>query len=304
LYLKPAELTYRDTVELGIGESKKVILFIDKFWTLLHWSDIEVQTGVLRNNKLEPLPENLSIGQPQSSRVISPQGRNQRTVLPISASNEILPGNYIVHIQLEAPFFGKIGRIPLNIVIHESSDDIIDTPEGPVYRSNKNEQNKQVFQPVDEKTIKLGNKQLPFTYRDSIEMTMGGYKGIIMRLGTTDLDLEEAHYEFTIVSLEDGQAVPFSDRFEIENTNVHETSNPEWIESVLTIKHLLSQSAQSFNLAIMVEAEEIGLIGHAPLTLSVIESPDDIVVIPSGETYRSSKQVQQKTVLIPSFRGP
>lgn len=299
LHIKPAEVKYRDTVELGIGETKKVILFIDKFWTLLHWSDIEVRAGIFENNKLEPLSDLISIGKISSSRAIGPGGRNQRIIIPLSVSSEILPGNYLIHLQLEAPLFGIIGRIPLTIAISESADDVIYTPDGPVYRGNNGPPSEQAFLPVNKKTIEFGDRQLPFTYRDPIEMTMGSYKGIIVSLDTTGSDSEKAHYKFSVVGFENSQAVSLPDNLEIKSISFDNAITSGRIKSVFTIKHLFSRSAQTLELAIKIEEEENGLTAYVPFTISVIESPDDTVITPGGETYRSSGQVEQVSVPIP-----
>jgi hypothetical protein len=65
--------------------------------------------------------------------------------------------------------------------------------------------------------------------------------------------------------------------------------------------------AEEFNLGVQLEAEGMGVIGLAPLTISVAEAADDILFPPGGVAYRANVHgpgeepwppVEEKTVVL------
>jgi len=293
LHLKPAEMTYLNTVELSVGETKKIILFFNKAKTLLHWSDVIIHADIDVNDETTSFPENLITIQSNSSRAIGPQDKNQKTVLTISASNEITPGEYDVILRLSGAFFGDIAQVPLKLVISESYDDVIDTPDGFSYRSELQGQDYQV---IGEKTVYLGDKQLPFTYRDSIDMRICGYKEIIIK---TVPEKDNTYFKYSIIPVDDKQAESFASDFDIcTRAYNNQSKSGSILLSVLSIKHIYSQIAKSYECAVKIETED-EIVGYAPLDICVYESPDDIVITPAGEMYRENDHLHQVSITIP-----
>jgi len=203
------------------------------------------------------------------------------------------------------------------VTIEKSGDDVIDTPDGPVYRVNANLPGERPWEPVKEKTVLVGAQRIPLTYRDTADMESGSYKGILLNFNTAGTDLENKHITYTLGTLEDNQLKPLPQDMQVAEIKPY--PNQKSSVSVITMKlRSMTWGGYTLKLGIQVEADGVGVIGLIPITVNVVASADDLFGTPAGVyAYRASiggpggkvrpdgtpwPPIEEKTVLIPNIK--
>ena len=307
LYINPVKLTYRDSIEMGIGESKVLIFNISKSNTLLRYTDIRIS--------LDSLPQSLKITDissfipglrsPFSSILL---GENQKTIATLNASTIIEPGTYTFYARLRTPWTGSLGQIPIIVIIKEAADDIVETSDGPVYRANL--PGGIQWDPVKETTVLLGTQKIPLTYRDTIEMNSYGYKGILFKMNTTGTELEGKKITYILGDWDNNQHPSFAELMKVDAIKTYNSlpGKPSVTAIMLSLSGMWNHP---INLGVQVEVEGLGIIGRVPFTINCQELSDDIIYVPGGggPEYISSIQggglslppVEQKTMSVPKW---
>jgi hypothetical protein len=308
---EPATLTYRDRLEMGIGACKGIIYRLSKGDSWLENREVVYTLGILEGDEFKPLPESIEFLGTGNFSLLSDieMAKFQGTIMGVGTSPNILPGEYELSIQLEAKRIGVIAHVPLTINIREAADDIVYTPGGPAYRAQVHGPDMEEWPPVEEQTVTLGTQGVQLDYRDFVEMETGQCKGILFTLHTAGTELENKKINYTVGLLEEGAFKPLPEPLEIVemwtyDSPPHQTSPV----TVILIDTCGMDSTYEFNLGVQLEAEGIGVIGRVPLTISVMETADDIIGVPAGDAvYRSRVHgpgekpwppVEEKTVVL------
>ncbi len=286
-----ARLSYRDYLEMGIGGCKGVIFKLHKSDSRLENREVVYTLGILEDGEFKPLPESIELVGMGNYSLLSDveMARFQGTIIRVKTSPAILPGEYELSVQLEAKRIGVIDRVPLTISVRASADDIVETPDGPAYRTRVSSQGEEPWPPVEEQTVTLGVQGVQLDYRDFVEMKTGECKGILFTLHTSGTELENKNINYTVGMIEDNALKPLPEPLEIVEMWTYDSlphlSSPV---TVILIGTCGMNYPDEFNLGVQLEAEGIGVIGRVPLTISVIAMADDIIGTPAGDAvYRS-----------------
>jgi hypothetical protein len=132
---KDVRLSYRDYIETGIGGMKTVIFVIHKADTRLEGKNVTYTLGIMENDTFRPLPETITVKESYTYSVPS-SDKIQKDYITIVTSPEIIPGDYILYVQVMQDNKKVIGYAPLIVRVLEAWDDIILTENGPEYRVN------------------------------------------------------------------------------------------------------------------------------------------------------------------------
>ncbi len=129
------------------------------------------------------------------------------------------------------------------------------------------------------------------TYRDHLEMGIGGCEGIIFRLHKDDSWLENREVAYTLGIWENGELKPLPESIELLGTgNFSLLSDVEMAKfqgTIISIKTSPNILPGEYELSVQLEAKRLGVIAHVPLTINVVASADDIVETPGGPVYRA-----------------
>jgi hypothetical protein len=293
------KLTYRDSIEMGIGETKTLIFSINKSSTLLRYADIHVSLDSLPQSFIITNIFSMNPGPSRSSLSSIFDGENQKTIATINASTTIEPGTYKFYARLSTPWTGNLGKMPITVIITEAADDIVNTSDGPVYRANLPGETR--WEPVKEATVLLGAQKIPLTYRDTIDMNSYGYKGILFEMNTAGTELEGKKITYTLGDWDNNQHPGFAEL--MKAGIIQSFDNLSDKQSISAIMLRLSRWESPINLGVQVEVEGLGIIGRVPLTINCHESSDDFTLAPGGggPMYLSGGQVEQKTVSVPQW---
>jgi hypothetical protein len=291
--LKPMQIVYRDSVEMGIGDSKTVIIKVLKLGTIFEFAHIDYGIKVLNGDDTELTPNYLSVIDTGSSSIIG--SHNQIDYIEVSSSPEALPGDYHLYVQIKVLGIG-MAKLPINVSIKEADDDVVDTPSGPAYRANTNPLGENAWASVQEQTVLLGPEHIHLIYRDTLNVPIGGYKTIILTLKTAGASFMGKDIIYTLGALENGQMIPLPDAIGIKYMRLYTNVNSAASVTVMGLSISSKwQGAEVFNLGLKAEAEGVSEIGIVPLTVNVIESPDDTIFIPAGIlVYRAQIQTHGK----------
>jgi len=164
---------------------------------------------------------------------------------------------------------------------------------------------------LEEKTIEVGSGA-KLSYKDYVEMEVGGLKGIIFTLDTEDTELSGKEIDYTLLMKKDDSLVPTTDVFDVVQHWTHHDPNSEKASiTVLKIRAITGATSfkgKQYELWVQLSAEGVGIIDQVPLVVNVIKSSDDIIPAPGmGPTYRGNIQgpggenmssVEQASVLI------
>ena len=299
LYVDPVKLTYRDSIDMGIGETKTLIFSLNKSSTLLRYADIHVSLDSLPQSFIITNIFSMNPGPPRSSLSSILYGENEKTIATLNASTTIEPGTYKFFARLSTPWTGNLGKMPITVTITEAADDIVDTSDGPVYRANLPGETR--WEPVKETTVLLGAQKIPLTYRDTIEMNSYGYKGILFEMNNAGTELEGKKITYTLGDWDNNQHPGFA---ELKKAGIIQSfDNLSDKQSISTIMLRLSGWNSPINLGVQVEVEGLGIIGRVPLTVNCHETSDDVMFAPGGggPMYLYGGQVEQKTVSVPQW---
>jgi hypothetical protein len=302
LYVDPMKLTYRDSIEMGIGETKTLIFSINKSSTLLRYADIHVSLDSLPQSFIITNIFSMNPGPSRSSLSSILNGENQKTIATINASTTIEPGTYKFYARLSTPWTGNLGKMPITVIITEAADDIVNTSDGPVYRANLPGETR--WEPVKETTVLLGAQKIPLTYRDTIDMNSYGYKGILFEMNTAGTELEGKKITYTLGDWDNNQHPGFAELMKVGTTqSLQSFDNLPGKQPISAIMLRLSGWNGPLNLGVQVEVEGLGIIGRLPLTVNCHESSDDFTLAPGGggPMYLSGGQVEQKTASVPRW---
>jgi len=299
LYVDPVKLTYRDSIDMGIGETKTLIFSLNKSSTLLCYADIHISLDSLPQSFIITNIFSMNPGPPRSSLSSILYGENEKTIATLNASTTIEPGTYKFYARLSTPWTGNLGKMPITVTITEAADDIVDTSTGPVYRANLPGETR--WDPVKEPTVLLGAQKIPLTYRDTIDMNSSGYKGILFELNTAGTELEGKKITYTLGDWDNNQDPGFAELMKV--VAIKSFDNLPGEKSFTAIMLRLFGWNRPINLGVQVEAEGLGIIGRVPLTVYCHESSDDVMFAPGGggPMYLSGGQVEQKTVSVPRW---
>ena len=299
LYVDPVKLTYRDSIDMGIGETKTLIFSLNKSSTLLCYADIHISLDSLPQSFIITNIFSMNPGPPRSSLSSILYGENEKTIATLNASTTIEPGTYKFYARLSTPWTGNLGTMPITVIITEAADDIVNTSDGPVYRANLPGETR--WEPVKETTVLLGAQKIPLTYRDTIEMNSYGYKGILFEMNTAGTDLEGKKITYALGDWDNNQHPGFAELMKVGTTQSFD--NLPGKQSISAIMLRLSGWNSPINLGVQVEVEGLGIIGRVPLTVNCHESSDDVMFAPGGggPMYLSGGQVEQKTVSVPRW---
>ena len=299
LYVDPVKLTYRDSIDMGIGETKTLIFSLNKSSTLLRYADIHISLDSLPQSFIITNIFSMNPGPPRSRLSSILYGENEKTITTINASTTIEPGTYKFYARLSTPWTGNLGKMPITVTITEAADDIVNTSDGPVYRANLPGETR--WEPVKEATVLLGAQKIPLTYRDTIDMNSSGYKGILFELNTAGTELEGKKITYTLGDWDNNQDPGFAELMKV--VAIKSFDNLPGEKSFTAIMLRLFGWNRPINLGVQVEAEGLGIIGRVPLTVNCHESSDDVMFAPGGggPMYLSGGQVEQKTVSVPQW---
>ena len=299
LYVDPVKLTYRDSIDMGIGETKTLIFSLNKSSTLLRYADIYISLDSLPQSFIITNIFSMNPGPSRSSLSSKFDGENQKTIATINASTTIEPGTYKFYARLSTPWTGNLGTMPITVIITEAADDIVNTSDGPVYRANLPGETR--WEPVKEATVLLGAQKIPLTYRDTIDMNSYGYKGILFEMNTAGTELEGKKITYTLGDWDNNQHPGFAEL--MKAGIIQSFDNLSDKQSISAIMLRLSRWESPINLGVQVEAAGLGIIGRVPLTINCHESSDDFTFAPGGggPMYLSGGQVEQKTVAVPKW---
>jgi hypothetical protein len=289
---EPATLTYRDHLEMGIGECKEFLIKLSKSDSWLENREVVYTLGILEGDELKPLPESIEVGMSNYANLGDDKmARFQGTIMGIKTYPDIWPGEYELGIQLEAKRSGVTARVPLTINIREAADDIVYTPGGPTYRARVSGPGEETWPPVEEQKVTLGTQGVQLVYRDFVEMETGQCKGILFTIHTAGTGLENKKVNYTVGLLEEGVFKPLPEE-PLEIVEMWTYDSPPHQSSPVTVILIGTDCRMSqpeeFNLGVQLEAEGIVVIGLVPLTISVIETADDIFPTPGGVAYRAN----------------
>ncbi len=267
LFIKPVQLTYRDNATMGAGEGRVFIFNFDKQATVLRYSQINFIPG--------DVPDGLQISGFSTSSPHLPRpfifdlldGYRQQTLFTLNASPDIKPGTYQFHFHLRTPLTGDLGEVPVNVVIQEQPDDVIVTGNGPVYRADLPGETR--WPPVKETTVLVGDQKVPLTYRSGIDMRNLGYKTVLLSLSTNGTALAGKKITFSVSNTRDFTA----------DLKSYDMQSPYLTEAALAVRSRFP-GISSAELDIQIQAEGIGVIDSVPLTISTVQSPDDVIVSP------------------------
>jgi hypothetical protein len=299
LYIDPVKLTYRDSIDMGIGETKTLIFNLNKSSTLLRYADIHISLDSQPQSFMITNIFSMNPGPPRSRLSSILYGENEKTVATLNASTTIEPGTYKFFARLSTPWTGNLGKMPITVTITEAADDIVDTSDGPVYRANLPGETR--WEPVKETTVLLGAQKISLTYRDTIEMNSYGYKGILFEMNNAGTELEGKKITDTLGDWDNNQHPGFA---ELKKAGIIQSfDNLSDKQSISTIMLRLSGWNSPINLGVQVEVEGLGIIGRVPLTVNCHESSDDFTLAPGGggPMYLYGGQVEQKTVSAPQW---
>jgi len=289
----PATLTYRDYVEMGVGECKGILFKLHKSDSWLENREVVYTLGMLEDDELKPLSESIEVGM---SNYANPgddkMAKFQGTIIGVKTSPNISPDKYELRI-------GVIAHVPLTINIREAADDIVDTPGGPTYRARVSGQGEELWPPVEEQTVALGVQGVQLDYRDFVEMETGQCKGILFTLHTAGTELENKKVNYTVGVIEGDTLAPLPEE-PLEIVEMWTYDSPPHQTSPVTVILIGTDCRMSqpeeFNLGVQLEAEGIGVIGLVPLKINVIETADDIPAIPGGVAYRANVHLSERPV--------
>ena len=299
LYVDPIKLTYRDSIDMGIGGTKTLIFSLNKSSTLLCYADIHISLDSLPQSFIITNIFSMNPGPPRSRLSSILNGENQKTIATINASTTIEPGTYKFYARLSTPWNGNLGTMPITVIITEAADDIVNTSDGPVYRANLPGETR--WEPVKEATVLLGAQKIPLTYRDTIDMNSYGYKGILFEMNTAGTELEGKKITYTLGDWDNNQHPGFAEL--MKAGIIQSFDNLSDKQSISAIMLRLSRWESPINLGVQVEAAGLGIIGRVPLTINCHEFSDDVMFAPGGggPMYLSGGQVEQKTVSVPRW---
>jgi hypothetical protein len=302
LYVDPMKLTYRDSIEMGIGETKTLIFSLNKSSTLLRYADIHVSLDSLPQSFIITNIFSMNPGPPRSSLSSILDGENQKTMATLNASTTIEPGTYKFYARLSTSWTGNLETMPITVTITEAADDIVNTSDGPVYRANLPGETR--WDPVKETTVLLGAQKIPLTYRNTIDMNSYGYKGILFEMNTAGTELEGKKITYTLGDWDNNQHPGFAELMKVGTTqSLQSFDNFPGKQSISASVLRLSMWNSPINLGVQVEIEGLGIIGRLPLTINCHEPSDDVMFAPGGggPMYLSGGQVEQKTVSVPKW---
>ena len=299
LYVDPVKLTYRDSIDMGIGETKTLIFSLNKSSTLLCYADIHISLDSLPQSFIITNIFSMNPGPSRSSLSSILNGENQKTIATLNASTTIEPGTYKFYARLSTPWTGNLETMPITVTIKAAADDIVETPDGPVYRANLPGETR--WEPVKEATVLLGAQKIPLTYRDTIDMNSYGYKGILFEMNTAGTELEGKKITYTLGDWDNNQHPGFAEL--MKAGIIQSFDNLSDKQSISAIMLRLSRWESPINLGVQVEAAGLGIIGRVPLTINCHESSDDFTFAPGGggPMYLYGGQVEQKTVAVPKW---
>ncbi len=178
---KPIEVNYQDVMQMHIGGTKINIFRIDKFGSMLTYAHADIVFDSAGDKA------GMATALLQASVIDNPPRYNppvQYVDVEIDSSPDISPGEYQIdgHFQVHGI---NIASIPITVNIEKSGDDIVQTSLGPAYRANAHLPGEQVWPPVTEKTVLVGTQKIPVTYRESLDMGFGEYKGLLIMANTS-----------------------------------------------------------------------------------------------------------------------
>ena len=299
LCIDPVKLTYRDSIDMGIGETKTLIFSLNKSSTLLRYADIHISLDSLPQSFMITNIFSMNPGPPRSPLSSILYGENEKTVATLNSSTTIEPGTYKFYARLSTPWTGNLGKMPITVTITEAADDIVDTSDGPVYRANLPGETR--WEPVKETMVLLGAQKISLTYRGTIDMNSYGYKGILFEMNTAGTELAGKKIIYTLGDWDNYQHPGFAEL--MKAGIIQSFDNLSDKQSISPIMLRLSRWNSPLNLGVQVEAEGLGIIGRVPLTINCHESSDDVMYAPGGggPMYLSGGQVEQKTVSIPKW---
>jgi hypothetical protein len=299
LFVDPVKLTYRDSIDMGIGETKTLIFSLNKSSTLLRYADIHISLDSLPQSLIITNIFSMNPGPPRSRLSSILYGENEKTIATLNASTTIEPGTCKFYARLSTPWTGNLGTMPITVTITEAADDIVETSDGPVYRANLPGEIR--WDPVKETTVLLGAQKIPLTYRDTIDMNSSGYKGIFFELNTAGTELEGKKITYTLGDWDNNQDPGFAELMKVDAIKSFDNLPGE--QSFTAIMLRLFGWNPPINLGVQVEAEGFGIIGRVPLIINCHESSDDVMFAPGGggPMYLSGGQVEQKTVAVPQW---
>lgn len=275
--IKPIQVTYRDSIDMNIGGSKTVLFKIEKLGTIFSFIHANFSFGVFRDGKLQALPDYLGVKETGSSPVLPPSGKDQITYIEISTSPNISPGQYLIYAQLRIAGI-RLGRLPITVTIKESEDDIVNTSKGPIYRGNLPDNSQ--WEPVKEKTAELGALPVFLTYRDTVNMTAGDYKVVLLNFNSTDARLDVKNFSYQVGVLGNGNLGLLPSVLQIENIELENQTGAQ--VSAITFKLANTWSEVTLHLGIQITVEGIDILGTVPLTVNILSSADDLFPTPAG----------------------
>lgn len=282
LHITPVKIKYPEKIEVGIGGSKQILIFFSKSVSLLRWNDIEVEVGVMKNHRLEDLPDTITVNSISSSSYVSPDSGNQVTTISLQTSDTISPGIYLIYLRMSSPFFGEIKTLPVEVVVKASHDDVVFTLNEPQYRGNLEDPNNLGTLPVDQKRVYIGDSSMSLIYRTPIEFVQGGYEKMIVKLDT-DNSSSENGYRIDVVCAEDEER--FKEAFTISKHKMDSAVDNSSVTTIMSIKNE-SPWHGTFDCSIEVAGDNMGTISSVPLTFEIVESDDDVIITPGGVSYR------------------
>jgi hypothetical protein len=127
-------------------------------------------------------------------------------------------------------------------------------------------------------------------YRDHLEMGIGECKEFLVGLDKSDSWLENREVVYTLGMLEDDELKPLSESIEVgmsNYANLGDDNMAKFQGTIIGVKTSPRISPGEYKLGMQLEVEGMGVIGLVPLTISVIETADDIFPTPGGPAYRA-----------------
>jgi hypothetical protein len=278
-YLKPVKVTYRETIEMGIGDSRINIFTINKTGTLFSFGSI----GLV----FEPSADSINTTIISTDSTSSFLNSVDYYYVKVNCLSGINSGEHTLKAKLKIGFL-ELAQIPLTIIVQESADDIIDTAEGPQYRVNVI--NNPNFKPIRESMEPLDNGNYKVTYRSDISTRSGDISNIIFDISATNNnDWDNSSVNYTLGLLNNGKLEPLPDsiNFKIIN-NIPLSAYSLKTIAVLSISPN-NRGFESYGLGVLVQSGANDSMDIFPIKLTIDESSDDLFPVPSGAlVYRSN----------------